>query len=229
MTATLKLANDNKAEFNLKGLGGVFRKGWQKTRQFMFYSTCSIWYERSLDDPISRFTPGLDLEPGFLAHDKGELIEWLKQHQNRFPWIFSNKEIESALINKHIFFILKHKHSIIGYVKIGVGPTYIHDFDKTVVFEPGAAFIYDTFILPEYRGMNLALFAVNEVARFCKERNFKKMICHIEKWNIPSVKTFKKAGFQAVDSIRFIRVGKLSFYLRNKYRPFFNLEKALRS
>ena len=229
MIIELKLAHDIKTEFDLNGLSGVFRKGWQKARQFMFYSTCSIWYERNLDDPVSRITPGLDLEPDFLAHDKSELIEWLKWHQNRFPWIYLNKEIETALANKHIFFILKHKHSIIGYVKIGVGPTYIHDFDKTLVFEPSAAFIYDTFILPEYRGMNLALFAVNEVARFCKERSFKKMICHIEKWNTPSVKTFKKAGFQAVDSIRFIRVGRLSFYLRNKYRPFFNLEKALRS
>lgn len=216
-----------KIEYIQNGLYEILKKGWQKTRLFLYYSTCSILYERNIDDPSPGFTPELELESVFLAQDKSELIEWLETNKDKFPWIFIKKEIDSARVNKHPFFILKHKKVIIGYIKIGVGPTYISDFDRTLIIAQGNAFIYDTFILPEYRGMNLAVYALNEVVRYLGEQGYRKVYCYIEKWNIPSIKAYEKAGFYVLGSTRFIRVACISFFLRNGIKPCFKLGKVL--
>ena len=217
-----------KEEFHQNGISGVLGKAWHKTRRFMFYSTCSVWFERELHEPVLVFTPDLELETDFLVQDKSEIFEWLENNKTTFPWIFSEKEIDSAQTNNHPFFAIKHRNHLIGYLKIGVGPTYIHDFDKTVRFEPRTAFIYDTLILPEYRKMNLAVFSINETARYFKEQDFNRILCHIDEWNISSIKVYEKAGFKALGSIRFIRMTWFSLFLRNGYTPFLNLEKYLR-
>ena len=125
--------------------------------------------------------------------------------------------------------MLKEQGNIAGYLKVGRGPTYIGDIDKTVVFEPKTAFIYDTFILPEYRGKNLSVFVVDEVARYLKNQEFERILCHIEKWNTPSIRAFQKAAFHAFGSIRFVRIAYFSFFIRNGFMPFLNLEKHLRA
>ncbi len=216
-------------ELKRNGISGVLRKGWHKMCRFLFYSSCSSWYELKLDDSLPKCNARLDFQTEFLKQDKSELIRWLKYYSDRFPWIYCQKEMEFATANEHTFFVMRQNKKIIGYVKIGIGPTYIHDFDSHVVFEPQTAFVYDTFILPDYRGMHLTVFALGKVAGHFREHGFKRILCHIEKWNTPSVKAFTQAGFKGIGSIRYIRVANISFYLYNKYRPFPDLEMVLSS
>lgn len=229
MSNSINIIEKIKSEFNKNGLKGIVLKTLNKTKYFLFYTTSSIWYELKLDDSVADFTPVLDVQIEFMVHDKSKLIMWLVEYNDKFPWIFFDKEIESALADKHIFMAIQYKKHIIGYIKIGVGPTYIRDFDRTVVFEPGTAFICDTFILPDYRGKGLALFSLNKVARYCMVQGFKRILCHIEKWNKPSMKTFSRAGFREIDSIRYTRIAFLSFYVRSKFKPFLNFDYYLLS
>lgn len=221
------LAERIKLLYGRDGLTGLLRKGWRKSRHFLFYSTSSTWYKYELDRTVLLTAPTLNLEVVCLERDKSELIDWLEKNRDSFPWIFSKKELNSALANKHLFFILKHEKKIIGYIKVGIGPTYILDFDRTVEFEPEVAFVYDTFILPEYRGMNLALYALRLVSSHFRQKGFKRILCHIEPWNLPSVKTYEKAGFHKAGTIRFVRIAICSFYILNRSRPFLSLEKLL--
>lgn len=216
-----------RTEVYKNGIMSVLKKGSHKLRRFLFYSTCSIWFVKYLDGTDCDFVPELSLEFEFMSAGKSELVEWLEKNKEQFNWIYYKKEIDVAEVNDHIFFILKHDKKIIGYVKVGFNDVYIHDFDKIMVFEPGTAFIYDIFILPEYQGRKLALFSVNKVSEFLSAQGCNRIICHIEKWNMPSIKTFERAGFFAIDSIRFIRIAKRAFYLQNDIRPFLNLEKML--
>lgn len=210
------------------GLTGLLKKGPRKLCRYFFYATSSAWYELKLGGTINSAATNLDIKTFFLIEDKNELIDWIDKNRNSFPWIFSRNEIEAAVENKHLFVMLKHGDAIIGYLKIGVGSTYIKDFRNTVVFEPGTAFIYDTFILPEYRGMNLAFYALNKAAIYFSEMGFKRILCHIEAWNIPSIKSFEKAGFIQFCTISFVKAASFSFFLDNRFRPFLSLEKKLR-
>lgn len=218
-----------KIESKHKGVSVVLRKGLHKTRRFLFYSMNFMVHAHILEDPLPMFLPELDLETNFLMHDKSELINWLKENKSKFYGIYIEKEIESAIDNKHYFFILKNKNDIIGYVKVGVGPTYIHDFRKTVVFENGKAFIYDYFILPEYRGEKLALFAINEVLKYFKVKGFKKIFGHIPTPNKSSARAIRKTNSHFVGSIRLIRIATVSFYLKNGNRPILSLDKFFAS
>lgn len=218
-----------KIEYMKSGLFGILKKGWQKTRLYLYYSTSSILYERNIADPLPGFTPEIKLDTAFLVHDKSEIIQWLETNNDKFPWIFIKKEVDSAQANKHPYFILKHNKHIIGYIKIGIGPTYFNDFNKTITVGDGNAFIYDTFILPEYRGMNLAVYALKEVVLYLRDQGYRKVMSYIEIWNTPSIKTYEKAGFRVIELTRFVRLACFSFYLRNGFKPCLNLEKVLNS
>ena len=224
---TRELTKKVKLEFTQNGLPGLIRKIIGRAQRALFYSTCSIFYELKLDNPLSRFTPALNIQTDFMINKKYGLIDWLDKNKDSFPWIYSNKEIESALSNKHLFVAVKYEKEIIGFVKIGIGPTYLRDFDKTFVLEPGTAFVYDTFILPAYRSRGLASYAVNEVALYLQKQGYNRIICHIEGWNTPSIKAFTKVGFTAKETIRFIKITFISFYLINGRVPLTKIDKVL--
>jgi uncharacterized protein (DUF362 family)/GNAT superfamily N-acetyltransferase len=171
----------------------------------------------------------MKVEIEFLARNRTKLIEWLEEKKNTFPWIYSEKELEAAHDQDHVFLILTYQGCIIGYVKIGLGQVYIHDFDQAPTFPPKTAFIYDTFVLPEYRGKRLASFALEQVSRYCREKKYSKILCHIERWNVVSVRAFEGAGYEARESIRFIRLAGVPFFLRRGFLPFLNLESYLKS
>ena len=218
-----------KNELTQRGVCGLVQKCWKIIVNYLYRTTCSIWYARILEEPIEHFSPDETFKIEFLTHDKNRLVEWLRENKSKYPWIYFEKEIDAALRNDHVFLIILHQGQIVGYVKIGVGPTFINDFDRMIEFQPGTAFVYDTFTLPDYRGKGLALFALIHAFEYFKARNFRRILCHIERWNVPSIKTFEKAGFCATDTIRFLRVASFSFFIRGGYIPFINLEKYLSS
>ena len=183
---------------------------------------------KELSEPSALFLFENDIEREFLEDDKTPLVVWLNDNKERFPWVYFEEEVETAKKNKHIFYILKENDCIIGYVKIGIGINYIHDFKKKIRFPEETAFIYDTFVMPEYRGKKLALFSLYDIFIYLRNKKIKKIICHIEKWNKPSIRVFENAGFRMFENIRFVRVAWFSLFLRNKMSPFFDFEKYLR-
>lgn len=229
MIAINEWMNKIKNDLELHNISSLIRKIRKKIGDYVYYSTVSTWYERKLENSLPVVIQPSDLEPYFAVHDKSEIFEWLDINKCRFPWIFSRSEKHFAQSYQHPYFIIKCKGDIIGYIKIGIGPTYINDYNKTVVFDPETAFIYDTFILPEYRGMNLTVFSLFEVLRYLKQQKYSRVICCIENWNHSSIVVFKKAGFTSQGSIRFIRIGIVSFYLLNGYIYCNKLEKLFNS
>ena len=62
-------------QISKNGIVNLFKKALRKSFRFLFYTTCSTWYERELDETVSGVIPGLEAEAGFLTDDKTELIE----------------------------------------------------------------------------------------------------------------------------------------------------------
>lgn len=208
------------------------RRGWLflikkllwKVRHAVFATTSSVWLERSLEEPIDVLSPEIDIAISFLVSDKGSLIDWLDEKRDEFPWIYFKKEIEVAKADDHIFVLLLYRETIIGYIKVGKKHVYVHDFDSIISFPWDTAFLYDIFILPEYRGKRLALYAIERTMIYLRERQFKKMWCHIEKWNQASRKTFVRAGFREKGSIRFAKLCGFPLFIKDRYKPMINLE-----
>lgn len=202
----------------------LLKKLARKIKYLTFRTTCSIWFCKSLSEPVDSTAKHPDIDINFLKEDKSRLINWLREHNARFPWMYKEKEIQLAETDKHIYASILHHGDIIGYIKVGINNVYIHDFDKAVCFPNDSAFVYDTFILPEYRGKNIASYAISRTIDFLREAGFKKLWCHIEKWNTASLKTFQKAGFIPKGTIRFSRVLGLPIFIKNGYIPLIGLK-----
>jgi len=232
-----------KAQRTLKrdGILSLIKKLGRKIKYLTFRTTCSIWFCKSLNDApspsplplgervrVRGFSEQSDIDVNFLVEDKSELINWLKIHNAEFSWMYKSKEIELAETDKHVYVSILHHGNIIGYIKVGINNVYIHDFDKVVCLPKDSAFVYDTFILPEYRGRNIASYAISRTIDFLREAGFKKLLCHIEKWNTASLKTFQKAGLVPKGTIRFSRIFGLPIFTKDGYKPLITLNTFIR-
>ena len=110
---------------------------------------------------------------------------------------------------------IKYNGDIIGCIKIGFKNVYIKDYKKIIEFPPKIAFIYDTYIVPEFRGLNLASFMINEVSCFLRNKEYRAVLCHIPHWNTPSIKAYSKVGFKRLKSIRWIKILGFDFLTTN--------------
>ncbi|MBP2027197.1 RimJ/RimL family protein N-acetyltransferase [Acetoanaerobium pronyense] len=216
-------------EKKLKNENNFIKKVSLKIINIIYKSTCSTWYERSIEGDLENFEPtiDIDIQREFLMDDKSELINWLEMNKEKFPWIYFPKEIECANKNSHIFYILKYKNQIIGYSKVGVRNTYVHDFNRNIHLNKNTAMIYDIFIDPNQKGKGLAKYALKDIFRYLKSKGYKKVIAHIEKWNYPSINTFTKSGFRPKKIICLIRILGIPIYIKNGYIPFRNIEKVI--
>lgn len=210
------------------GILSLIKKLGKKIKHLTFRTTCSIWFCKSLNEFVDFTAKQPDIDIDFLKEDKSKLINWLREYNARFSWMYKEKEIQLAETDKHIYVDIMNHGNIIGYIKVGINNVYIHDFDKIVCFPKDSAFVYDTFILPEYRGKNIALYALLETIRFLNEKGFQRLWCHIEKWNTASLKTFQKAGFMPKGTIRFSKVFGLPIFIKDSYIPLIGLEAFIR-
>jgi ribosomal protein S18 acetylase RimI-like enzyme len=163
----------------------------------------------------------------FLEGDAADLFAWLQGYSSRFPWIYSPHELTAAARSRHLFAVLTVHDAIVGYIKLGVGGTYIHDFDGIVEVPAGHGLIYDTFVLPEFRGKGLAAFVLSETLRQARVRGLAQVWCHIEAWNAASLALYRHAGFAPVDRIRFSRVLGLPLFVHHSLIPIWNLGRFL--
>ncbi|MGE4579977.1 MAG: GNAT family N-acetyltransferase [Desulfuromonadales bacterium] len=212
-----------------KGIAGLAKKLAAKIWSVCFYTTQSTWYACDLKKASGGQPIAADVQREFLSDDKKRgLIDWLQKNREEFPWIYFEQEIDSALANPHIFYVMKDGGRIVGYVKCGVRQCYIHDFAREVALPDSAAFIYDTFVHPDYRGRSLASLALYDVIQYFRNQGFHQILCHIEDWNHPSIKVFSRAGFHEIDIVRFVRLVRFPFFVHKKGYPFLDMDQFLK-
>ena len=193
------------------------------------YTTSSLWFSRTLGGSDStNDDPDNGMSVRYFLSDKRQLIEWIHAYKNRFPFIYSAAELELAQSQPHVFVGLMDGPSIIGLITVGVRLVYIKDFGQVVRFPSRDSFICNTFVLPEYRGKSIAYRGVKKTIGYLRHRGFARLWCHIEAWNRPSLYVYRRAGFEHVGDVRFLRTCGLRFFLRDGRHPFLRLETFLR-
>lgn len=197
-----------------KGPFHFLQKAAFKARKAAFKTNSSIWYEKELGGSQKRRkNPSLPVSVSFRAEEREEVIEWIRERHSEFPWMYFSEEVRSARANGHIYAKITLHGKIIGYAKIGFKSVFIHDFDEEVSFREKDAFLYDIFVLPEYRGFNIATFVHHLSCDFLLSRGYTHVFCHIEDWNKPSIRSIEKSGFRPFRKIRYMRVFNLRFFI----------------
>jgi len=115
--------------------------------------------------------------------------------------MYNKKKIDTTRKENHIIASIHYQKKIIGYIKLGFNKVFIQDFQKVINFSPEKAFIYDTYVLPEVRGLGVAPYLITESMKYIKNRGFDQLLCHIPVWNKALINAYKKVGFESVKDI----------------------------
>jgi ribosomal protein S18 acetylase RimI-like enzyme len=208
------LVTKARAAYNLEGLPGVIKKTYLKLQKALFVTNSAFWFRKDLNKSLTLTN---NPSKGFYAHFNSwhETKKFLKDNHHNFPWMYIEEEINVANECNHIFPGLWHNSQMIGYLKIGFDKVYVHDFDNIINIPGDTAFIYDFFVIPEYRMKGLGELLISESLLFLKSKGYKYVWCHIPGWNKPSIKAFESCGFEKIKSIRFLRMFTKKMYLRD--------------
>lgn len=186
---------------------GKFRRKLYKTNEAHWY--CKNLKERGFN-PL-RDEPRLKLE----FYNYSDTVKWIRANKKEFPWIFNQKQIYSADKHSHYYPNLKADGKIVGLLKIGVKHVYIEDYEGEISLADDEAFIYDTFILPEYRRRYLGSFMLRCALNELETIGVLYIFCHIPKWNVSPIKLYRSLGFRPVAHIRYLRLMRFRFFSNN--------------
>jgi len=193
-----------------EGALSLSKRGIKKAVRYIFETNSAYWLEKELSQEILPIQAQIPLEMDF--HSAQQTIEWMKT--NAEPWVFNPREIAVGLKEGHLFACARYQEEIIACVKVGLGKVYIQDYRKITDITKDSAFIYDTYVLPEFRRQGVAKYMVAEITRFLKNKGIRKLGCHIPPWNTASLNTYIHLGFKRVRYTRHLRIfGFLAFNL----------------
>lgn len=192
----------------------IITRAKRKTIKTLFAANSAIWFKRDINSSLKKETTEIAIRVDFANK---YIDKWLEEHHAQFSWLYIPKELACAKKNCHVFATLLSNSDIIGYIKIAFNNAYILDFDEIIELPSDVAFIYDTFLLPNYRGKNIIPSVFEEINIFIKENGAKNIYCHIPSWNTASIKLYNKLGFQNVSAITYFRILKFKFILKNRW------------
>ena len=194
-----------------RGVGGVLSCSLSRLSRAIFETNDAIWFLKELGAEAEEIKPNLPITVTYERFQ--ETLDWIRM-QNE-PWMLRQEEMSVALSEGHYWLNSKYNETVMGYIKIGFRNVYINDYRKIIRFPDSVAFIYDTFIHPEYRGRRAASYLVNESFKFLSSKGFTKILCHIPSWNRTSIAVYSGLGFREVTTVRCVRFLGISFLNHN--------------
>jgi ribosomal protein S18 acetylase RimI-like enzyme len=182
-----------------------------KIRRATFRTNHAFWFAKDLkSDENANLSEHDELTVEF--HNFEEVVGWLKKEAVQFPWIYNKQEIDSALRNSHLYPAIKYNGETVGYVKVALNKVYIEDYEDEIPLERDECYIYDTFILPEFRMKHFTIKFLKQVLAFLKKIGIYFVYCHIPHWNKASLKLYRNLGFRKIAHIRYVRIFKMRIF-----------------
>ena len=201
------------------GLLGLFPAALARLGRLIYETNHACWFQRDLNETIAEAPPAIPVS--FQHNNPHATIKWMRTLQK--PSIVDPAELAVAQAEGHYLVNVRHSGRIIGYVKVGFGRVYIQDFQGVAIFRPNEAFIYDTFVLPEFRRQGIASAAIEFCMRLLQRNGFTRLYCHIPTWNVASIKAYNRSGFQPLRSLRYRRIFGMGLLPEN---DIFTMEKS---
>jgi ribosomal protein S18 acetylase RimI-like enzyme len=189
----------------------LFYRAFRKIRKILFKFHTSYWYIRDLRKPLNNIEPSLKVDIKF--NSMSDTLEWEKVNLHSGVFYAEDiKEINVAQKNKHYFVNVSHNHKIIGFLKVGLREIYFKEYMANIPIPQHIAFIYDTYIHPNYRGMGIAPYMINAAMKQLSTNGLKFMMCHIKPLNLASQSTYAKVGFEKINFIWHLRLFGLRIF-----------------
>jgi ribosomal protein S18 acetylase RimI-like enzyme len=200
------------------GITQVIRRIIKKITYFFYHSNNAFWYRLDLRSEFVEFHNNVNAYVEF--NNFNQTVQYIKEYGYYYP-----SEIKTGVIEGHIYPSIKIRNSIIGYSKIGFSKVYIEDFKRTYQFPENVAYIYDSYIAPEWRGKKFGAFLIYQVCIYLRQRGCISVWAHIPPWNKASLATFEKIGFKRQKLISYYWVGGLFWTTKNPIKLVYLVER----
>jgi ribosomal protein S18 acetylase RimI-like enzyme len=145
----------------------------------------------------------------------GDAKAWLREISVTHRRVYVKAEIDLAEQYRHVYPLLRVAEKRVGYIKVGFSRAYVSDFATDIAIPVDSAFVYDTFVCPEFRSCGMAKFMIGRLLAFLRGQGVGRVWCHIPKWNIASIKAYKGSGFVKAKRIRHFRILGRRLYTQN--------------
>lgn len=183
-----------------EGLAELARRGTLRVWERVWQSNSADWYRVTLPPKLAH----LELPPGVAVHfdRREETLEWMRQIQPVFGFAYVPQEAETARELCHPLGLATVDGKYAGYVKLAIKQAFVTDLNRRITLPERTAFIYDTFVHPDFRRRGLASLLVAGAMAELPAGGYRWLWCHIPRWNVASRNTFGKQGFKAMGFIR---------------------------
>jgi ribosomal protein S18 acetylase RimI-like enzyme len=190
--------------FKTGGIGTLILRALNLTLRILFRFHRSHWYIRNLAEPIENVAPKVKVSIKYNSIE--ETLDWEKNclREGIFT-LEDNNEIEVAYKYNHKYFQANYNREIIGFLKVGFIKVYFKEYLKSILIPHNGAFIYDTFVSQNYRGMGVASYMISEVMKKLSKERFQFISCHILPDNYASKKAYGKLGFREIKFVWYFR------------------------
>jgi GNAT superfamily N-acetyltransferase len=180
---------------------------WRQT----FYRRVLLM-ERALDQPIPEITARVPTVFNLL---KGtEVSEYVRFRPDSNP-----SEIHSRLNQRHWCFVARHKGRIVHACWGTTSQASIDYLARRIQLAPGEVYTYDSFTLPQFRGLNIAPAIRVQVLRYFRDAGLRRVISYVLPENKASIHALEKVGYQPFAMMGWVRLGP--------WRPeFFRLRRS---
>ena len=198
------------------GLGALVAKAIGRISESVFTTNAADWYCADVSVESHRMSRPAGATIDF--DDREGLLAWLAELQPSFPWVWDEREVAEARACGHALPLMCIDGDRAGFIMVGLSRAYVTDFQKSITIPAHTAFIYDTFVHPDFRGRGLAAWAITQTIDFLRQRDMRFLWCHIPGWNRASIRSFEKCGFTKVSHVRHLRLLGLGLYTRKPER-----------
>lgn len=216
MTESQSIASKSISVARDQGVRELARRIGGRLRDVLWQCNSADWYRVCLAGAPRR--PEMPHGVAVNLDDPEKAIAWMQAIKPQFDYAYIPLEIEAAREQGHIMGLLAIGGRNAGYVKVAVGEAYVTDFRRRIRLPSQTAFIYDTFVHPEFRRRGGAYLMVAAVMAELRGRTYRWLWCHIPRWNLASQKAFRKNGFEKMGTVRNIRLPGWTFSTRRPER-----------
>jgi SAM-dependent methyltransferase/RimJ/RimL family protein N-acetyltransferase len=121
-------------------------------------------------------------------------------------------DIHRRLRSGHRCFVARHEGRIVHACWAATGRVWIEYLGRHLVLPPDSVYHYDSFTVPEFRGLNISAVRVTEAARYFRASGYRRLVAVVAPENLAAFRPLEKAGYHRVGSMGYVRIGPWRYH-----------------
>ena len=166
----------------------MFRNTLNKISRYIFSCKTMVFYDYSYDRFIPGYVPpqdGLNVRQ-LGSEDVSELAEILRLQASKetfFEPAFGVADARARLQQGEYCFVCENGGNIIGYLWFCATSKYIPEIQSTLVLEPCEVYVYNAYVVPDFRGRDIVPRLYKVGRSLLADRGIKREVIARMKWN----------------------------------------------